>query len=54
MGLLLGFKKLKHEKDLEQYLAHGKNSINISYHYHYPFIPSAFLVPALLFYISIF
>lgn len=50
MGLLLGFKKLKHEKDL----AHGKNSINISYHYHYPFIPPAFLFPALLFYINIF
>lgn len=48
MGLLLGFKKLKHEKDLELYLAYTKNSINISYHYHYPFSP-IFLFPACCF-----
>ena len=43
MGLLLGFKKLKHEKDLELHLVYTQNSINISYHYHYSFCPSVFL-----------
>lgn len=49
MGLLLGFKKLKHEKDLELYLVYTQNSINISYHYHYPFCPSVFLFPTCFF-----